>query len=316
MLGAGGVAGGAFHAGVLAALHDAIGWDPRDASVIVGTSAGSIAGAALRAGLSAADSLARAQDRKLSPEGARLLRAVAAPRPPARLRPSRDAPFAAQLIATFGRSAAQPFKARPLALLAGLLPDGSVSTDVIAEGISAFHDHDDWPTEPLWICAVRQADGRRVVFGRNNLEPPLPDAVAASCAIPSFFQPVSIDGDTYIDGGVHSPTNADVLRRLDPILDLVLVSSPMSVTGRGMRLTADQPSRRWSAALLLGETRQLRRAGIPTVAFQPTPDDASVMGVDAMDMTRRAVIARTAYESTIRRLAQADTRERLAPLLR
>lgn len=316
VLGAGGVAGGAFHAGVLAALHDATGWDPRDASVIVGTSAGSIAGAALRAGLSAADSLARAQDRRLSPEGARLLRAVAAPRPPARLRPSRDAPLAAQLIATLGRSAAQPFKARPLALLAGLLPDGAVSTDVIAEGISAFHDHDDWPAEPLWICAVRQADGRRVVFGRNNLEPSLPDAVAASCAIPSFFQPVSIDGDTYIDGGVHSPTNADVLRRLDPTLDLVLVSSPMSVTGRGLRLTADQPSRRWSAALLLGETRRLRRAGISTVAFQPTPEDASVMGVDAMDMTRRAAIARTAYESTIRSLARADTSQRLAPLLR
>lgn len=316
VLGAGGVAGGAFHAGVLAALHDVTGWDPRGATVIVGTSAGSIAGAALRAGLSAADSLARVQDRRLSPEGARLLREVGVPRPPARLRPSRDAPLAAQLITTLGRSAAQPFKARPLALLAGLLPDGSVSTDVIAEGISAFHHDDAWPDEPLWICAVRQVDGLRVVFGRDNFEPSLPDAVAASCAIPSFFQPVCIDGETYIDGGVHSPTNADVLRRLDPALDLVLVSSPMSVTGRQLRLSADQPSRRWSAALLLGETRRLRRAGIPSVAFQPTPDDASVMGLNAMDVTRRAAIARAAYESTIRRLERGATRERLAPLFR
>ena len=42
-LGAGGVAGGAFHAGVLAALADVGGWDPRSAAIIVGTSAGSIA---------------------------------------------------------------------------------------------------------------------------------------------------------------------------------------------------------------------------------------------------------------------------------
>ena len=58
--GAGGVAGGAFHAGVLAALEEATGWDPRRARLVVGTSAGSISGAALRAGLSAPDMLARA----------------------------------------------------------------------------------------------------------------------------------------------------------------------------------------------------------------------------------------------------------------
>ena len=73
MLGAGGIAGGAFHSGVLAALHESTGWDPRDAAVIVGTSAGSVTAAALRAGLSAADGLARAQGRSMSPEGQHLL---------------------------------------------------------------------------------------------------------------------------------------------------------------------------------------------------------------------------------------------------
>ncbi len=59
VLGAGGVTGGAFHAGVLSALQAGLGWDPRKATIIVGTSAGSIAAASLRAGLSAADLLAR-----------------------------------------------------------------------------------------------------------------------------------------------------------------------------------------------------------------------------------------------------------------
>ena len=76
VLGAGGVAGGAFHAGVLAALHEATGWDPRHAGVLVGTSAGSIAAASLRAGLSCADMLARAQDLPLSAEGRAIMRAV------------------------------------------------------------------------------------------------------------------------------------------------------------------------------------------------------------------------------------------------
>ena len=124
-----------------------------------------------------------------------------------------------------------------------------------------------------------------------------------------------IDGETYIDGGVHSPTNADVLRAVEPKLDLVLVSSPMSLDGGGLRVAGDQPARRWSGALLNGEVRRLRRAGVPVLAFQPTAADAGVMGINAMDPTRRTATARQSYESTLRRLARADVRERLAPLL-
>ena len=313
VLGAGGIAGGAFHAGVLAALHDATGWDARDASVVVGTSAGSLAGAGLRAGLSPADMLARATDRPLSPEGARLLGRVSAPPRISPLRPRRQANLPQQLLATLTRAAARPFAARPLAIFAGLLPEGAVSTDIISEGVAAF-DTGRWPEDPVWVCAVRQSDGRRVVFGRGDRQVTLPDAVAASCAIPGFFEPVTIDGAAYIDGGVHSPTNADVLRRSDLSLDLVLVSSPMSITGRGFRLAGDQPARRWARALLDLEARRLRRAGVHVLAFQPTAGDATVMGVNAMDPSRRTDIARQAYESTLRRLERADTQDRLAPL--
>src|SRR4029453_17418931 len=45
VLGAGGVVGHAFHAGVLRALAEVTGWDPRRAEVVVGTSAGAPAGA-------------------------------------------------------------------------------------------------------------------------------------------------------------------------------------------------------------------------------------------------------------------------------
>ena len=55
VLGAGGIVGHAFHAGVLSALAEATRWDPRGSEIIVGTSAGSRVGALLRAGVSASD---------------------------------------------------------------------------------------------------------------------------------------------------------------------------------------------------------------------------------------------------------------------
>ncbi len=99
-------------------------------------------------------------------------------------------------------------------------------------------------------------------------------------------------------------------------LDLVLVSSPMSLAGRALRLRADQPARRWSRALLDAEAVRLRRRGHHVLALQPTAEDAAVMGWNAMDPTRRAAIARRAYDSTLRRLARADTRERLDAIIR
>jgi NTE family protein len=303
VLGAGGVAGGAFHAGTLAAIEEATGWDPRTAVVVVGTSAGSVSGVGLRAGLSAADAYARAAGRPMSTAGNRLMRTLgAAPRPP-RLRVGRTPPRAADVGSLLRRAAARPLTTRPAALVSALLPEGATATTMISEGVGMVLR--DWPDEPLWICAVRRSDARRVVFGRDA-RPDLGSAVAASCAIPGAFTPVDIDGDTYVDGGAHSPTNADVLadRALD--LDVVVVSSPMSITGRGLRLRLDEPMRRWSRALLDGEALRLRRRGIKVLAFQPTPSVLQVTGVNAMDPSRRAVIADAAHAAALTRLARAD----------
>ena len=69
VLGAGGVVGQAYHAGVLAALEHDYGWDPRSAEVIVGTSAGSITGALLRSGVPASELAAWTVKSPLAPEG-------------------------------------------------------------------------------------------------------------------------------------------------------------------------------------------------------------------------------------------------------
>lgn len=198
------------------------------------------------------------------------------------------------------------------AMAAALLPRGTVPIAELAAGFDPLF-RDRWPRDPLWVCAVRLTDGRRVVFGKEG-EPtaPVALAVASSCAIPGYFAPVEIDGVDHVDGGVHSPTNLDLTK--DGGFDLVVVSSPMSIAGRSLRVAADTPLRRACRAFLDREALTVRRRGAHVLAFQPTGEDAAVMGVNAMDPSRRAGVAAHVYESTLRRLRRADTRERLSAL--
>ena len=315
VLGAGGAVGHAFHAGVLAALMDETGWDARDAQIIVGTSAGSLVGAFVRAGLSGTDLAARATEETMSDEGRGLVdRAVAATqhlsplpsRPPRRHGvPTMSAP------AALVRAAFQPWSTRPGAVAAAALPVGRISTEIIASGIRPLFDH--WPDRTLWINAVDLHRGRRVTFGRDDA--PAADvgaAVAASCAIPGFFAPVSIDGVRYVDGGAHSPTNADLVARLG--LDLVVISSPMSVARNSVRLAADQPARRLSRLTLAAEVARVRRGGTPVLTFQPTSADLDVMGLNAMDPARGAEVARQVRRSARDRLRRPDARDRVLVL--
>jgi NTE family protein len=314
VLGAGGVVGHAFHAGVLAAVAEATGWDPRDADVIVGTSAGSVGGAVHRAGASAPDLAARATDSPLSTEGRRLVARAEAGHgalPPIPSRGGRRRVPAMSAPGALVRAALQPWTTRPGAVAAAFLPEGSIPTELVAASLRPLFAG--WPEAPLWINAVKLDTGSRVTFGRDAVPTPdVADAVAASCAIPAFFAPVLIDGVRYVDGGVHSPTNADLVAGLG--LDLVVVSSPMSVAASGLRVAADQPARRIARFTLGREVARVRRGGTPVLTFQPTDADRAVMGLNAMEPTRRAPVTRAAYESARRRLASTGALDRVAIL--
>jgi NTE family protein len=309
VLGAGGVVGHAFHAGVLAALHDVTGWDARDAEVVVGTSAGSVVGALLRAGFEPRDIAARATDEPMTAQGARLAARADGVRRSARRipsRPPRGRTLSMSAPAALLRAAWRPWSVRPGTLAAALLPAGVVPTELVAAGLRPLFG-DTWPVKALWVNAVRLGDGRRVTFGRDDVPVDVPTAVAASCAIPGFFEPVTIGGTRYVDGGAHSPTNADVVARLG--LDVVVVSSPMSIAGNRLRLAPDQPFRRMARLALAQEVARVRRSGTRVLVFQPTVDEIAVMGFNAMDPTRRAAVTRHARESARRRLDRHDARE-------
>ena len=81
VLGGGGLSGRAFHAGVLTALSTL--WDARTAEAIVGTSAGSMSTALMRAGFPPADYVARVTGSSMSGEGRRVLSGLGPLRPAA-----------------------------------------------------------------------------------------------------------------------------------------------------------------------------------------------------------------------------------------
>jgi NTE family protein len=313
VLGAGGATGGAFHAGVLAALEAGIGWDPRKADVILGTSAGSIAGTMLRAGFSAADGAARLSGAPLSAEGEARLRSMGLPPgpPPPASPPGSRSWFAPSAPAVLLAVARRPWDVRPMAVMAGLMPEGPVPTTVISDGVAAMLG-ERWPARPLWIAAVRLDDARLVVFGQAGAPDATPaEAVAASCAIPGWFAPVRIGGARYVDGGAHSLTNVSRLARAG--LDLVIVSAPM---GRAGRRGYNGAFRQAARAQLIMEAEVLRRKSVAVVAFQPTVADQAVMGPNAMDASRRAAVVDQVRNSTLARLARPDLARRLDVLSR
>lgn len=62
----------------------------------------------------------------------------------------------------------------------------------------------------LAVVATDLQSGEMIVFERGNAG----QAVRASCSVPGVFQPVSIGGHEYVDGGLVSPVPARVARRL------------------------------------------------------------------------------------------------------
>jgi NTE family protein len=249
----------------------------------------------------------------LSAEGRRIRGTRRAmPRLPAQeALPTRRGPLAAGALLHAVR---RPWAVRPGALASSLLPPGSVGTDLIARSVQHLHGSA-WPDRDLRITAVRARDSHRVVFGT----PGAPDvdvgtAVAASCAIPSYFAPVVVDGEAYVDGGAHSPSNADVVLADRP--DLVVISSPMTVRHGGLRRpSADAALRLALRQYLASEVRRLRRGGAHVVVLQPGPEDLPVMGLNPMKgIVAEQVMDRAGVSTRARLRARPDLAERLQGL--
>jgi NTE family protein len=312
VLGAGGTVGHAYHAGVLGALSDELGWDAGRADLVVGTSAGSLVAGLLRAGMPAADLARRAQRLPLSAAGAAVV-ARAGLGPPRGREPRRGTGRAMASPLRLARAFRAPWEVRPGSLVAAMLPPGRIPTDPIAAPFAALYGSR-WPSAPMWVVAVDLDTGRRTVFGRPGAPEATPaEAMQASCAIPAYFEPAEIDGSRYVDGGVHSTTNADLVEAERP--DVVIVSAPMSAVRGAARVGFGLPIRQIARLSLGREVASLRRRGVEVVTFQPTAADLDVMNGDALDPAKLAPVTTRVLETVRRRLARDDVRRRLAPLI-
>lgn len=293
VLGAGGVTGEAFHRGVLRALGDVAGFDARRAEVIVGTSAGALVAASLRCS-------------ERSQGSGRGLPASALPSPPDAALSRLPDPRA--LLA----AARRPWAARAGVLATSLLPAGRESTDVFTAAIRA-RCGTDWPALDTYLCAVRRRDGRRVVFGLPGApEIDVATAVGASCAIPGYFRPVVHGGEVYVDGGVHSPTNADVLAGRG--LDVVVISSPMSVAPRAVRPKLDLSVRMMWHRYVAAERHALERHGTVVLTVEPGGDTLRALGLNALRAARVDQIEDLAHDATVAELSRPELAGRVALL--
>lgn len=190
VLGGGGVAGIAWETGVLLGLARA-GVDLTDADLLVGTSAGSVVATQVATGL-ALDELHAAQLASHTQE--------------------RTVEFDVEaMIARFVELLADRPHPEELRRRIG---EWALQADTVTEAerleiIDARLPVKEWPQRGLRITSVDAGTGAFVVFDRTS-GVSLVDAVAASCAVPGVWPPVTIGGRRYIDGGVRSTINADL----------------------------------------------------------------------------------------------------------
>jgi NTE family protein len=189
VLGGGGVTGVAWEVGLIHGLAE-LGVDLSGADLYVGTSAGSVVAAQITSGTPLKEMFDRevadtTGDRKASIGAGVLLRFVFSALYPGGQQRGR---------AWLGRAA----------LRAKTVPESERRAAIMGRVA-----HDEWPATPLRIPAVAAETGEIKIFDSAS-GVSLIDAVAASCAVPIVWPPMTVNGTRYVDGGVRSIANVDL----------------------------------------------------------------------------------------------------------
>ena len=250
VLGGGGVAGIAWITGLLTGLAEA-GQDVTGADVIIGTSAGATVAAQVGGGLPLDDLFARQTQPALQSREI-----------PVKLDLDRLAADWGEVIT--GVTSAQDMLRRvgAYALAADTVPEAERRAVIESRLPSRA-----WPMRRIQLVAVDAETGEPCVFDdQSGAE--LVDAVAASCAVPGIWPPVTIGGRRYIDGGVRSSDNADLAEGSERIV----IISPL---GYDSQLPSPQPLRQ--------VVSQLRDQGAEVIVMVPDQASAAAIGANPLD---------------------------------
>jgi NTE family protein len=208
VLGGGGAVGVGWQAGLITGLRD-VGVDLAESEAIVGTSAGALVGAFLSGGRRSTDALTSlaALGQSIDPESLAagdeaFLRAMRR----ARLETEPE-----QALRTVGRAAKEQ---------SALPEDSYLSLFGTLDGIK-------WPAG--FRCTAIDIDTGELKIWDEGSGVPLVHAVASSCALPMLFPTVSINGRSYMDGGILSHLNAAAAPPTDVLV--VLSCHPLDSQG-------------------------------------------------------------------------------------
>ena len=206
VLAGGGLAGIAWETGILRGIEDASAETARtllESDVLLGTSAGSAVAAQLSCGLNL-DDLYKRQIKGVSKE----------------INPNVDIEDITELflnaLSDTDATTAQKLQRIGAVARSTATVSESVRRDVIAQRLPSH----DWPDRDLRITAIDIGTGELVAFDqKSGVE--LVDAVAASCAVPGAWPPVTIGERRYMDGGVGSTMNLKMVADCHAVVVLV-----------------------------------------------------------------------------------------------
>ncbi|WP_405890985.1 patatin-like phospholipase family protein [Streptomyces sp. NBC_00133] len=255
VLGAGGITGVGWEIGILHGLARA-GVDLTTADLLVGSSAGSIVAAQLASGKL---SLAELYERQLAaPEGE-----IAAGLGVSTLLKYTLGILTSRSPQAYGQKLGRM-------ALAAHTEDEATRRKVIA-GRLLSHE---WPERRLLVTAVDAVTGELRTYDRES-GVAIVDAVAASCAVPGVWPPVTIEGRRWIDGGVHSTANAHLAAGHEQ----VVVIAPIASGNKVFVSPRAQASR-------------LAAAGARVEVITPDAAAKQAFGRNVLDPARRAPAAR------------------------
>ncbi len=317
VLTAGGVTGALYEVGVLRALEERYGPLLDHLDLVIGVSGGASVGAFVAQGVSPAslyqallsggDPLFPLQQRHLAAfDLARALRLGGA---------------AARLaLRALGRIFV-PKVASPGGTHSGL-PAGLFDTEplrrFVADTLAQRGLSDDFRSlpRPLLIPATDLDGARRVTFGEAPWDDvPISTAVAASSAIPGFFEPVALRDRFFIDGNVGAVAHLDLVQARG-IRDVVVVSprapvenvggpclipgehgTCLSLRERGLWTVHDQAMRiEHQDRLHLGVARfRLENPGTRVTVIEPGPADGALFLANPMSLAARKEVLEGGY---------------------
>lgn len=288
VLGAGGLAGMAYHVGVLRAL-ETFGFRPNECDLIIGTSAGAVIGGYLRKNYSVNDLYQMA----VADSGRNMPKVLNR----AGNNPVESLPRLMGSLFVASQSLLKLNAERYANSLLGKLPAGAFW---LGDGkVKLEHDlGESWPKDKFWTVSQDLANGKRFVFGRDNEKAVnICDGVNASVAIPGIYPPFLFNGRFYVDGGAYSTSNLDlaVLGGYSSIVAVIPMAfdplRPPNPTQRLLRAFAVKPLSR--------ELHLAKQKSIRVSLFRPSNRICDLQGINLMRSDNLAAVESAAFDETM-----------------